>query len=153
MWFVERSISPSQGCFCIRTVLWREYKKVLWCFPPWHSPHIPKPLVQCLKQDCGQCCVSHYVLSISLVDFSSRALNTVFLRNIIIIEHYLPWIVCRLKPIKVLKQTLWKVAVSSVLLIFKIFASGIQDTVDCLLYYVNLEHKRGHSSNRLLVRM
>lgn len=28
---------------------------------PQHSLHVPKPLVQCLKQDCGQCCVSHYV--------------------------------------------------------------------------------------------
>lgn len=48
------------------------------------------------------------------------------------------------------KQTLRKLPISSVIFVFKIFASGV---LDCLLYDVNPQKKIGHSPSCLLVRM
>lgn len=127
------------------------WERVVVFSPPRFLPIFPNTLFNVSNRIVDS--VVSLCVPLSLVDSSFRALNSVFLRNITLIEHYPPWIAFRLKPNKVLNQTLWKVAVSSVMLIFKIFTSCIQDTVDCLLYYVNLENKIGHSSNCLLIRM
>lgn len=129
-----------------------EYEKLLGYLFPQHSSYMLKTLVQCHKQHCSQCSVSQRAFAISCWLFLC-SFKITFPQN-----HYHYRVLFTLNSLqvkthKVLKQTLWKVPISSVILIFKIFASGIQDTVDCLLYYVNLQKKTGHSSNCLLVKM